>query len=339
MHKSRSFILACGLALAPTTWATGAPALGPPIDCAVPSECIIQNYVDTEPGPDYRDHACQRLSYDGHKGTDFRVKTASEFQRGVIVQAAADGTVRAIRNDMPDVPPGAGPPPGIDGREAGNAVAIRHGEGWETQYSHLRRSSVRVRPGQEVRKGQPLGVVGLSGNTEFPHLHFAVRRQGKTVDPFTGLPLEAGCGRQSTTLWDDGTQQQFTYRATGELGAGFTDRSPNNTAYKGFPTLMDKLPDHARAVVFWIKLFGLQSGDRLELEVIGPQGKTLARQTTTLHKAKAQYFAFVGKKRRGRESWPRGTYRGRYRLYRNDQGQTAKVLANTRILRMESHKR
>ena len=44
--------------------------------------------------------------------------------------------------------------------------------------------SLQVKPGDLVRAGQPLGHVGLSGLTEYPHLHFTIRHQGKIADPF-----------------------------------------------------------------------------------------------------------------------------------------------------------
>lgn len=165
--------------------AEGAPSLDIPVRCRIGQDCFVQNYVDTDPGPGARDFACGRLTYDGHKGTDFRVPDLAAMRRGVAVVAAAPGTVARVRDGVEDVSirQSGGPPAG---REAGNAVVVDHGNGWETQYSHLRRGSVQVRPGDRVLPGTPLGLIGLSGNTEFPHVDFAVRHQGRVVDPYTG---------------------------------------------------------------------------------------------------------------------------------------------------------
>src|SRR4051794_27387255 len=157
--------------------APAAPSLALPIACEMGKSCVLQNYVDHDPGPGSRDYRCGHLTYDSHKGTDIRVIDLPAFRRGVPVLAAAAGRVRAVRDGMPDVSvrdPSAAP---VAGREAGNSVVIEHGEGWETQYAHLRKGSVAVRPGDRVEGGQPLGMTGLSGNTEFPHLHFEVRRR------------------------------------------------------------------------------------------------------------------------------------------------------------------
>ena len=105
-----------------------------------------------------------------------------------------------VRDEMPDASIHIEGADTAKGREAGNAVVVGHGDGWETQYSHLRRGSVCVRPGDVVSAGQKLGVAGLSGHTEFVHLHFEVRKDGAPVDPYTGLAPGAGCG-VGTPLW------------------------------------------------------------------------------------------------------------------------------------------
>jgi hypothetical protein len=137
--------------------------LGLPVDCTPGRDCFIQNYVDNDPGPGRRDYACGPLSYDGHVGTDFRVPDRAAMLRGVAVVAAAPGVVRATRDGMADISIRETGREAVAGREAGNSVLIDHGDGWETQYSHLRRDSVRVHPGDRVKAGAVLGLIGLSG--------------------------------------------------------------------------------------------------------------------------------------------------------------------------------
>ena len=155
----------------------------------------MQNFFDHDPGPDRRDYACGRLSYDGHSGTDFRVADVPAMMRGVTVVAAAPGTVKAVRDGMADIRLAEIGREALKGREAGNGVVIDHGDGWETQYSHLRKGSTLVRPGQTVEAGTPLGRIGMSGQAEFPHVDFAVRHDGQEIDPFTGTAGPIGLRR------------------------------------------------------------------------------------------------------------------------------------------------
>jgi len=69
----------------------------------------------------------------------------------------------------------------------GLAVMIDHGGGWVTLYGHLSRVDVSV--GDEVGAGQQVGLSGNTGLSTAPHLHFEVRRFGRSRDP---VPLLGG---------------------------------------------------------------------------------------------------------------------------------------------------
>ena len=69
--------------------------------------------------------------------------------------------------------------PGYDGY--GKVVVLDLPGPYTALYAHL--SSVRVRPGQHLRKGQRLGLAGCSGSCSGTHLHFEVKRRGVPVDP------------------------------------------------------------------------------------------------------------------------------------------------------------
>ena len=68
----------------------------------------------------------------------------------------------------------------------GIMVKIRHEEGVETYYAHMRRTTVKV--GDKVYKGQQIGEIGMTGVTTGPHVHFEVRIGGKPVNPIDYLP-------------------------------------------------------------------------------------------------------------------------------------------------------
>jgi len=63
----------------------------------------------------------------------------------------------------------------------GNAVKINHGFGYETLYGHM--SKINVRVGQRLTRGDVIGLVGSTGKSTGPHLHYEVRYQGKPVNP------------------------------------------------------------------------------------------------------------------------------------------------------------
>jgi len=67
----------------------------------------------------------------------------------------------------------------------GNMVVIDHGNGYNTLYAHNSKNLVKV--GEEVRKGEPIALVGDSGRSTGPHLHFEVRRNGQSLNPTSYL--------------------------------------------------------------------------------------------------------------------------------------------------------
>lgn len=77
----------------------------------------------------------------------------------------------------------------------GNAVRIDHGRGVETLYGHMQWDSLRVRVGDQVSVGTPLGAEGNTGKSHGCHLHYEVRQDGTAIDPepfmaALGLPLK-----------------------------------------------------------------------------------------------------------------------------------------------------
>lgn len=321
--------------------AQGEPAFVLPIDCEIGRGCVVQSYVDHDPGPGARDYSCGYLAYDGHKGTDIRVVDLAAFKEGVAVLAAAAGRVRAVRDGMPDISVRDASAAPVAGREAGNSVVIEHGAGWETQYAHLRKGSVAVRAGDRVEGGQVLGTAGLSGNTEFPHLHFEVRHRGKTVDPFLGARPAARCvpGRNPgaapqaslpagpASLWSPRALGALAYVPTGLLGAGLAASPPQLENGGVDPAGVETLNANSGGAVFWVQVYGVQQDDSEELRLIGPDGRLLAERRTSLVRNRAQSLSYIGLRRHG-DAWPAGSYRGEYTLYRGSPPQ--KVLAVSR---------
>jgi hypothetical protein len=312
------------------SWAeAGSPVLHLPIDCQMGTQCFIQNYVDSDPSPDYGDYTCGFLSYDGHKGTDFRLPDLSMMELGVKVLAAASGQVRAIRDGMPDISIRNIDRSLIEGKEAGNSVAIQHGNGWETQYSHLRKGSVLVQAGDHVEAGQVLGLVGLSGKTEFPHLHFSVRSHGKIIDPFTGQ-YGSGCEQPEFSLWDTVAAENLQYIPTGILKLAFADQKAVLKPYYEHLNSKDVMPDNAARIILWVHVFGVREGDRHSLQIISPEGEILAVNKETIEVNQAQRLNMIGLRgKHGNPDWALGEYKGIYTLKRPEHDQYITVLNRT----------
>jgi hypothetical protein len=279
-----------------------------PADCTLGDTCHIQNYVDRDPSPGVADFICGPLSYDGHDGTDVALPTLADMARGVAVLAPADGIVRGVRDGMPDIARDDPAAPPLDGRDCGNGVAIDHGDGWETQLCHLKHGSVLVAEGDRVTRAQPVGQIGLSGNTVFPHVHMTVRKDGEAVDPFAPDP-SAACGTAQAALW----APPIVYDGFGFLDTGWATEVPDYAAIKGgFPDAI--LTPDSPALVVWTYFFGARAGDVLIVDIAGPEGRFMAERVS-LDRTQAQAFRAIGK--RNRASLSPGQYTATLTLVRN----------------------
>jgi len=71
------------------------------------------------------------------------------------------------------------------GGSYGMLVEITHGGGYVTRYAH--NASILVQPGETVRQGDTIALLGSTGRSTGPHLHFEVLRDGEPVDPLQYL--------------------------------------------------------------------------------------------------------------------------------------------------------
>jgi len=95
-----------------------------------------------------------------HWGIDFTCP------RGTPIQATANGKVTLVKSSRTGF---------------GKHVIIDHGYGYTSLYAHMDR--IDVKKGEEVSKGQKIGIVGNTGTSTAPHLHYEVKYKGKHVNP------------------------------------------------------------------------------------------------------------------------------------------------------------
>jgi len=293
--------------------------LGLPVNCDIGQDCFIQQYPDVDPSEGARDYSCGQATYDGHKGIDIRLLSLADIARDVRVVAAAKGRVKRTRDTMADrILESREDEGALEGRDCGNGVVIDHGSGWETQYCHLKRGSVAVKPGDRVARGQPIGAVGASGRVQFAHLHFGIRRTGVTYSPFLGRPLRDGCSKADTLAplvrWTDRAYELLRFKGPRIIAADFTV-GPVSTKVTEVRRL-ERPTANSGALVFFARAINLQPLDRLRLRLSGPDGFHSASSTEPLQRRKAHYVAFVGKRLRS-SRWAGGKYKGTAEIIRN----------------------
>jgi hypothetical protein len=288
-----------------------------PMRCELGTDCFVQNYVDHDTSSKVRDYQCGGRTYDGHDGTDIRVPNLEIQRAGVEVLAAAPGRVTGMRDGMDDISVRATGRAAVAGKECGNGTVIDHGDGWSTQYCHMARGSLRVKPGDRVDAGQTIGLVGLSGDTEFPHLHFTVRHAGAIVDPFAFEAPANSCGG-GRSIWATAIREQTKYRPREILNAGFSGVAPTMDLIESGEVLKYPLGRESDALAAYVRTIGLQKDDQQILTIQDASGTVISEyKAPALENDKAQYFISSGRKRK-ETAWPQGIYRATYRVTQGD---------------------
>ncbi|MCP5368553.1 MAG: M23 family metallopeptidase [Hyphomicrobiales bacterium] len=314
-------LLLCAALLGAAAAAAGAdpaPRFALPIDCTPYADCWPVNYVDRDPTPGWKDYRCGWHARNDHRGTDLAIADSQAMRAGVAVLAAAAGTVAQTRDGMEDTGIfGRGGARAVERAPCGNGVLLDHGGGWTTKYCHLRKGSVRVKNGQAVAQGQPLGLVGMSGMTELPHIHFQVEHDKAVVDPFVGVAGGADCAPGKAPLWRPEVLARLPYRPVFAYKAGFAAARPNTDAVRAGLYSEKALPRRAPMLVFWADFFWTAKGDRLEFRIQDPDGREILRYDNVLTHNTLRWLYFAGVRRKGL-FWPAGTYRGTARVIRGD---------------------
>ncbi len=320
----RWFALLGPLVLAGPAGAQPPNHLALPIACTPGEDCWVVRYVDHDPGPGARDYMCGGLSGDGHKGTDIAIRDLATMAAGVEVRAAAAGTVDALRDGMADGSFDEAGRQAIEGKECGNGIRLAHGDGWTTWYCHLRRGSLMVKKGDPVEAGQPLALVGLSGETSFPHVHFDVRQGERVVDPFVGAEPAAGCAPGRQPLWASDVMAQLAYHPVLLTDAGFATAAPDKEDVRRGWHRLPVLPVGSPALVLWAEGYWVAAGDRVTFRLRGPDGGTVVDHVMRIDEGQQRWLGFAGAPR-PEQAWPAGTYAGEVVLERDQAGGSRRV--------------
>ena len=147
--QSKSFDEVAGLAKRKEEMLTAIPAIIP-----ISTKRIVRigNYG-------MRIHPIHRI-WKLHEGMDFTART------GTKIHSTGDGVVEVVKSSR---------------RGYGNQIIINHGFGYKTRYAHLSKHLVKI--GQKVKRGEVIGLVGSTGQSTGPHLHYEVIKNNKAIDP------------------------------------------------------------------------------------------------------------------------------------------------------------
>jgi murein DD-endopeptidase MepM/ murein hydrolase activator NlpD len=240
-----------------------------PVAGRIGHDLVVPYYVDLEPGGTRLDFDCGRLTFNGHGGHDPYIRSFAEQEIGVPVFAVRDGIVRDVHDGEPDQNTVSDP----DFKS--NYVSIRHNADEVSNYVHLKRGSITVARGEFVTAGTQIGMVGSSGPSTAPHIHFELLYRGEPVEPMAG-PCRPGRSyfREQHEPAKDATL----------LGATFSSRSFANFR----PAPFDEAPRtgtfvHGSQTIYFkadLANIGATTSYRLLLQPPGGSGTSVASSGT-----------------------------------------------------------
>jgi hypothetical protein len=131
----------------------------------------------------------EQLDAQGRIYSGPREKLQSYTIFGAPVLAVADAMVVSVTDKLPEQHPGKYPDNISLDTADGNSIVLDLGQQRYALYAHMQPGSIRVQQGQRVKLGQVIGLVGNSGNSVAPHLHFQVMDSPSSLAS-NGLPYE-----------------------------------------------------------------------------------------------------------------------------------------------------
>lgn len=246
-----------------------------PIPGADAKDWVINQYVDLDTSNgmlDYRGNiGTDAKVYNNHKGTDFDVPTFRAMDDDVPINAAAKGIIENLDDTNFDR--------NMCQNNCGswNFVTVRHSNGYLSIYGHLKKNSVVVSIGQNVVAGQKLGVVGSSGNSTQPHLHFEVRDElNKVVGPF------------EKELWHNPPIY--------DTPLGLMDFTLQKGAINDIKEIMDPVSNITLAqpgdeLGFGLSMAGGESGDEISIKVTRPNGSVFDKHVINFNQVYRHSFS------------------------------------------------
>lgn len=247
-----------------------------------PGFYAIYNFVDTAlNSTQIKDYNCGARTYDDHMGTDF-VTFPFGWQKmdtsAVEVVAAADGVIIYKYDQKIDTICVNCPPTAPQNCWVWNAVYVRNTDGTICWYGHMKKGSATTKPvGATVSQGEYLGIVGSSGNSSGPHLHFEVWQDDtytKLLDPFAGRCNISGSTTESMWVnqepyYNPGINKVATASSMPSVYTCYEDGNGEKPYYKNTFTIGDTV--HFLTFV----RDNVPGGEKYKLKITKPSGQFL----------------------------------------------------------------
>lgn len=267
------------------------PVFDWPLESPLHNGILVGSYFDDDASSNYRDYSGGQHTYDGHNGTDMDVHDLRAMDRGMPVLAAADGVVETAEYSQFDrntqwrnnaVP---------------NDVLIRHADGGYSWYVHLRKNSITVGVGESVRRGQVIAMVGSSGISSLPHLHFEPGQfsggRWSPRDPFQGQSQPQESLWRSQEPYVAGTPMRIS-----DIGVFTRAAAGGNISNVPDSSLKERLSQPAvfgtdePSIGVWVLVQG-KARESYTIEVRRPDGSLFNSRTSTLSDYALQDWNYV----------------------------------------------
>lgn len=226
-------------------------------------------FVDVDQFFSFSDFECGTMTYDGHSGIDGELGGFGHQAIGVPVFAALNGTVSAVHDGEDDQSVTTTSKPA-------NFIAIDHGSGIQSAYYHLKKNSILVTAGDVVKAGQQIALMGSSGQSATPQLHFEMSSGSIAYEPSFGECGDKVGWENQVPIRHDLYIRDFGF-AAGTLSAA--QKFPNEIPATG------SIVRGAPSFTIWFRLHNAPPATTLSIKLIRPNATTIATLNSSLGNA------------------------------------------------------
>jgi murein DD-endopeptidase MepM/ murein hydrolase activator NlpD len=194
----------------------------------------------------------------------------------------------------------------------------------------MRRGSILVMEGDRVVQGQPLGLIGLSGQSSFPHLHFEISHDDRPVDPFVGPEPVDACDGKARPLWRPELLAALDQTPPLLTSVGIAPAKPEKADVRLGWHRQAVLPATSPVLALWVDGYWFEPGDRVVLRLQSPERTAVVNRALEVKGRYQRYFSFAGAPR-PEGGWPKGLYKGEVSVLRPGRAHTAVMAAEVEL--------